>query len=474
MTASLHAYPDYKDSGLPWLPTIPAHWAIARAKLLFKCIDMRSLTGDEELLTVSASDGVVPRREKTVTMFMAQSYEGHKLCWPRDLVINSLWAWAQGLGFSRHHGIVSSAYGVYRLREEFSDHWTYFDYLLRSSAYDWELRVRSKGVWTSRLQLTDEAFLGMPLLIPPADEAEAIVSYLSLVGRHINRVVRAKRRLIELLNEQKQAIIHRTVTRGLDLSVPLKPSGAEWLGCIPEHWEVKRLHQITDPSRPVMYGIVLPGPNVDDGVYIVKGGDCEPGRLRPERLSRTTREIESRYARSRLAEGDVVFAIRGGVGAAELVPRELAGANVTQDAARIASGSGIHAQWLLHAVRSPMFQVHVKSRVVGATVRGVNIRDLERVEVVIPPHDEQMRIAHDLDDATRSITDAVDGTLREIAVCREYHVRLISDIVTGRLDVRGAKLPVLDEGDLLEGVDTLADQGDDETADAEEAGDADE
>src|SRR5439155_10232049 len=137
------------------------------------------------------------------------------------------------------------------------------------------------------------------------------------------------------LTQHRQAVSHRIVTRGLDPRIPLKPSRVEWLGDIPAHWSVQKLHRITDPRRPIMYGIVLPGPNVDEGVYIVKGGNCEPGRLRPELLSRTTFEIESAYARSRLRNQDVVFAIRGGVGAAQLVPGELEGANLTQDAARI-------------------------------------------------------------------------------------------------------------------------------------------
>jgi type I restriction enzyme, S subunit len=104
MTDGLKPYPEYKDSGVPWLDKLPATWRMSRGKGIFGIIDVRSTTGDEELLTVSSVDGVVPRSQKTVTMFMAESYVGHKLCWPGDLVINSLWAWMQGLGFSRHHG----------------------------------------------------------------------------------------------------------------------------------------------------------------------------------------------------------------------------------------------------------------------------------------------------------------------------------------------------------------------------------
>lgn len=241
MINAVKPYLEYKDSSLPLLEQIPIHWNVRRGKNIFKCIDIRSKTGSEELLTVSSKNGVVPRREQKVTMFMASSYVGHKRCWPGDLVINSLWAWAGGLGFSLNHGLISSAYGVYRARSEFVSYWRYFHYLLRSTAYDWEFHVRSKGIWISRLQLTDESFLEIPIILPPDNEADGIVRFLDHADRRINHLIRNKLRLIKLLNEQKQAIIHRAVTRGLDPNVRLKPSNVEWLGDVPEHWDVAAL-----------------------------------------------------------------------------------------------------------------------------------------------------------------------------------------------------------------------------------------
>jgi type I restriction enzyme S subunit len=304
---------------------------------------------------------------------------------------------------------------------------------------------------------------------PPPEEQDAIVRFLNWAKGRLEQAIRAKRRVIALLHEQKQAIIHRAVTRGLDPFVPLKPSCVPWLGDIPQHWEVKRLYHVTDPDRPIMYGIVLPGPNVEDGVYIVKGGDCEPRRLRPERLSRTTFEIESRYARSRLVAGDIVFAIRGGVGAAELVPPELVGANLTQDAARIAAGGAVHPQWLLHSVRAPIFREHVKSQVVGATVRGINIRDLRRIQIVVPPIGEQAEIVGYLESATRNIISATDRLEREIELLREFRTRLVADAVTGKLDVREAasRLPEEATSDTNDVSANLSDE--DESSDEEAA-----
>ena len=98
MIDGVKPYTAMKESGLPWLARIPESWRTLRAKYVFQVIDVRSETGAEELLTVSSNDGVLPRSQKTVTMFKAESYVGHKLCWAGDLVVNSLWAWMQGLG----------------------------------------------------------------------------------------------------------------------------------------------------------------------------------------------------------------------------------------------------------------------------------------------------------------------------------------------------------------------------------------
>jgi type I restriction enzyme S subunit len=362
-----------------------------------------------------------------------------------DIAYNMMRMWQGAVGVAPVDGLISPAYVVARPFPGTMP--GYFAYLYRTPTYMAEVNNYSRGIVSDRNRLYWDDFKQIPTPYPPPPEQSAIVRFLDHADRRIRRYVRAKQKLIKLLEEQKQAIIHRAVTRGLDPSARLKPSGVEWLGDVPEHWEVRRLHQITDPHRPVMYGIVLPGPNVDEGVYIVKGGNCEPGRLRPELLSRTTYEIESRYARSRLRAQDIVFAIRGGVGAAELLPPDLADANLTQDAARLAAGPGVDPRWLLHAVRSPIFREHVHSLVVGATVRGINIRDLKRVEVVVAPANEQHAIVAFLDEATAGIVATIERAQREIGFIREYRTRLIADVVTGKLDVRAAAANLPNEAD---------------------------
>jgi type I restriction enzyme S subunit len=132
---------------------MPAHWGHLRAKYLFREVDERSTTGREELLSVSHLTGVTPRSQKTITMFLAKSNVGHKICRPGDVVINTMWAWMGALGVARHTGIVSPAYGVYRPLAGCGVLPRYADHLLRTPAYAAEYQRRSTGVNSSRLRL---------------------------------------------------------------------------------------------------------------------------------------------------------------------------------------------------------------------------------------------------------------------------------------------------------------------------------
>ena len=188
---------------------------------------------------------------------------------------------------------------------------------------------------------------------------------------------------------------------------PMKDTGIPWLGQIPAEWEVAQLRRLVDPRRPITYGIVLPGQNVDDGVFIIKSGDCTRERLTPDRLHRTTRSIEASYARSRMKADDLVISIRGTVGLVARLPASLDGANLTQDTARIAPLPEVHVGWLLHTLGSSPLQTEIDVETVGATVRGLNLRELRRLRVPRPPQREQRRIAAFLDTRTATVDAAI-------------------------------------------------------------------
>lgn len=239
----MRRYEQYAPSGFDWLADLPSHWSILRAKYVFREIDDRSVAGDEELLSVSHLTGVTPRSEKNVTMFMAEDYTGAKLCKEGDLVINTMWAWMGALGVSSTTGIVSPAYGVYRqfqqrLRPR------YMDWLFRTPMYVAEYTRRSTGVNSSRLRLYPDRFLDMPVVIPSLEDQDRIVAFLDQKTAEVDAAIAKKERLLELLMEQRLALITKATQSTLDPNTTWRDSGIAWLGRIPSHFGLKRLGKV--------------------------------------------------------------------------------------------------------------------------------------------------------------------------------------------------------------------------------------
>lgn len=253
--------------------------------------------------------------------------------------------------------------------------------------------------------------------LPPLHVQSVIADHLDRETARIDALIKKKQRLIELLNEQFWVAVSQVL----------------WA----ENVSVVPLAMRTQQMRPIMYGIVLPGPDVPGGVPIVKGGDVAARRLSPGQLNRTTPEIERPYARARLAEGDLVFAIRGGIGDVEIVPPELAGANITQDVARVAPAPDVDPAWLRLVLRSHPVRVDIERRITGATIKGLNIFELKRLAVPSSSSDRQRRDMAYL--ASREIAweRLTDSLHRQINLLRERRQALITAEVSGELEVPG-------------------------------------
>ena len=275
MNHDLKPYPEYKDSDLPWLGEIPKHWEVRRFKYLLGEVNSRSSDGQDQLLSVSQYTGVTPRRSRDgggEPDTRAASLVGYKRVIQDDLVVNIMLAWNGSLGVAHSAGIVSPAYCVYRFNNN-AEPW-YYHNLLRLPLYKGRIKIESTGVVESRLRLYSDDLFRIEALVPPKKEQAAIARFASATGRQVDRLIRAKRRLIELLNEQKQAIIHRAVTRGLNPNVHLKPSGIEWLGDAPGHWEVRRIKQVSKILRGKFSHRPRNDPDMYDGPYpFIQTGD---------------------------------------------------------------------------------------------------------------------------------------------------------------------------------------------------------
>ena len=451
-------YPAYRDSGIDWLAHIPELWQIKRAKWVFREVDFRSETGNEELLSVSEHFGVIKRKNANVNMFKAASYIGYKLCNPGDLVINSLWAWSRGLGFSKYHGIVSTAYGVYRPNQNEVGDYQYFHYLLRTKMYVGQYAIRSKGIWISRLQLSDKNFLDIPILIPPKKEQTAIARFLDYKLAKINRFIHKKKQLIKLLNEQKTAITNQAVTKGLNPDVKMKDNGIEWLGEIPEHWEVRKLKYVANcfPSNIDKHSNedekqvrLCNYTDVYKNDYITDSMDLMLATATDEQIAKFT-----------LLQGDVIITKDSETANDIAVP-----AYVKEPLTDVVCGyhlsvlrpyETLYGEFLFRALQCKEINIQFEVRSNGVTRVGLGVYDLKNAKIPVPPINEQTKIVEFISKETSTIYSTISKIEKEIALVEEYKTALITEAVTGKIDVRAYEFPETETED--EGYEELEEE----------------
>ena len=236
----MNSYYTYKPSGVPRLGDVPEHWDVRRLRNVLTGTTERNRR-DLPLLSVVRERGVILRDITNVEEnhnFVPDDLSNYKVVHSGQFAMNKMKAWQGSYGISQHDGIVSPAYFVFDLNGVSGD---FFHAAIRSRAYVPFFAQASDGVRIGQWDLSQARMREIPFAFPPLQEQHAIVRYLDHADRRIRRYVDAKRKLIALLEEEKQAIVNQAVTRGLDPNVPLKPSGVEWLGDVPEHWETLRV-----------------------------------------------------------------------------------------------------------------------------------------------------------------------------------------------------------------------------------------
>ena len=252
--AVLKPYLEYRDSGVPWLGEVPKHWKVQKLRTIMKGVTERNRP-DLPLLSVVREKGVILRdiTEKGENHnFIQDDLSNYKVVREGQFVMNKMKAWQGSYGVSRYNGIVSPAYFVFDIHLVEG---SYFHSAIRYKAYVPLFTQASDGVRIGQWDLSQVRMKEIPFFIPSLAEQSAIVRFLDHMDRRIRRNILAKQKLIKLLEEYKQVIIHRAVTRGLDPTVPLKPSGVDWLGEVPKHWKVwqighfSRVGNGSTPSR---------------------------------------------------------------------------------------------------------------------------------------------------------------------------------------------------------------------------------
>lgn len=441
MIADLKPYAEYKESCLPWIGNVPAHWELLPNRGLVR--KRKVLVGkhhkDFRLLSLT-KQGVIVRDISTGKGKFSSDMGTSQVIREGDLVfcLFDVPETPRTVGLSRHDGMITGAYTVFESVGRGSRE--YFELFYRAMDDRKLLSPLYSGL---RHTIPPERFLGTKTPQPSLDEQEAIVRFLSWTNGRLERAIRAKRKVIALLNEQKQAIIHRAVTRGLDPSVPLKPSGIPWLGDIPNNWKVRRLKFVASQIVDCLHATPRYS---QSGLYpAIRTADIEAGALRlqnarkisPMDYARWTERLEPR-------EDDILYSREGErFGIAACVPEGVR-LCISQRMMVFRIAKTDYPRFVMWLLNSKPTYAQALQDVMGATAPHVNISTIRNYSLAMPAFDEQKAIVNYIETETHPIGHAVIRLEREIDLLREYRTRLVADVVTGKLDVReaAAKLPV--------------------------------
>lgn len=432
--AKYKAYPEYKDSGVEWLGMVPSHWNIKRLGQFFE--ERRDKVSDKDYPPLSVTmQGIVPQID---TAAKTDAGDNRKLVLKNDFVINSRSDRKGSSGVSQLNGSVSLISIVMepkRINPKFAHH------LLRSYPFQEEFYRYGKGI-VADLWSTNSSEM-KNILIPELadDESNAIAFFLDHETAKIDNLIEKQQQLIELLKEKRQAVISHAVTKGLNPYVPMKDSGVEWLGDVPEHWTVCRLKQIIKSGTSISYGIVQPGDSLDEGVPFIQTTNISQGSLQLENLPKTSGKIEKNYPRSRLDGGEVILGIRASIGSAYVVPLELKGVNLSRGVARIQPGTSITSDYLVWYLKTNAVEQYWALSKQGSTFSEVSIETVRELAVCVPPKGEQYNIASRLEGALDRIHKLIVKSEIKMSLLRERRTALISAAVTGKIDVRDWVVP---------------------------------
>ena len=460
MMNRLRLYPRYRPSGIPWLGDVPVHWEVRRlrtvAEMRVSNVDKHTREGEFPVRLCNYVDVYKNDRITPMMPFMqatASKNEIEKFRLERDdvLITKDSETWndigVPSLVTASANDLLSG-YHLALLRPGKEILGTYFAQCLQSKAVAYQFHVKANGV--TRYGLTHDGIKSVQLPLPPLAEQAAIVRYLDHADDRIRRYVDAKRRLIALLEEERQAVVNQAVTRGLDPNVPLKPSGVEWLGDVPAHWEVRRLRTVAEmrvsnvdkhtrddeiPVRLCNYVDVYKNDHIRDGIKFMSA-------------TASIAEIEKFH----LDRDDVLITkdseTWNDIGVPALVVETADDLICGYHLALLRPSEGVLGAYLFRALQTTgiAHQFHVQAN--GVTRYGLTHSAIQSIRISIPPLAEQAAIVEYLDKATASIDAATARARRQMELLDEYRTRLIADVVTGKLDVREAAAQL--EPDALE------------------------
>ncbi len=431
-------YGAYKSSGSPWLGEMPSHWSVKRLKFSADLINSKVSVEESSLpylglehiesWTGRKIDGEIVNSEGLASAFLAG-----------DVLLGKLRPYLAKVHLAQQDGLISSEALVIRGSEKL--HAEYLKYYMLSRDF---INIVDSSTYGSKMPRASWDFIGnLPVLLPDVTEQQAIANFLDFKTAQIDALIAKKKTLLEKLAEKRTALISHAVTKGLDPSVPMKDSGVEWLGKIPAHWSISKLSYAAESMQTGPFGSQLHAEEyIEGGVPLINPVDISNGRIFDNPKITVGEDVVERLARHKLSLGDIVIARRGEMGRAGLVQESNVGWLCGTGSLRARLDQKIlNPEFLLYQFGMKGVVDYLSLQSVGSTMDNLNTSILGRLPVVTPPIVEQGEVISYLHGVCGALDRQVGKVNQAIASLREYRSALITNAVTGKIDVRDFPIP---------------------------------
>jgi type I restriction enzyme, S subunit len=424
----MKTYQSYRGSGVPWLGEVPQHWGVEKGKWLFRRME-RPVRPEDEVVTAFRDGTVTLRKNRRLDGFTNSLLEiGYQGVREGDLVIHAMDAFAGAIGVSDSDGKCTPVYSLCVPKKD--EHPTYYCRLLRSMSRSGYIEALARGIRERSSEFRYDQFANLDYTVPPRPEQDAIVAFLEAKERDMSAFMSNKQRMIELLKEQKTALINHAVTRGLNANIPRKPSGISWLGDIPKHWEAKKIkHQAT-----ILRGKFTHRPRNDpalyDGAYpFIQTGNVTSTTKYIRGYSQTLNERGLAVSKM-FPKGTLVMTIAANIGDMAILDFE---ACFPDSIVGFSPNPRTDLDYLFYLLCS-MKPEFLKIAPVN-TQANLNIDRVGAMWTVRPPLDEQKQIVSFIEAKANEVAASIAAAEREIELMEEYRTALIAAVVTGKVKV---------------------------------------
>jgi type I restriction enzyme S subunit len=461
MINDLKQYPAYRYSGAPWLGEIPEHWQMQRAKSLFLRMD-RPVRQEDEVVTCFRDGIVTLRKNRRVRGFTESLQEiGYQGIRRGDLVIHAMDAFAGAIGVADSDGKGSPVYSVCKAKVDVNPY--YYAYIVREMARSRWIIALARGIRERSTDFRFEGFATQTLPLPTMDEQSAIVHFLDHVNARVRHYVRIKRRLITLLNEQRQVLVHRTLTQGIQPGVALKSTGNRWFPEIPSNWDLVPLRRLI---RRAVDGPHHSPQYIDEGISFLSARNIKVDRWSLSDVKHISETDFSEFSKRVVPErGDVLYTKGGTTGVARAVDLDFRFQVWVHVAVLKLQRQRVDPQYLALVLNSPRCYEQAQLYTRGATNQDLGLNRMKDIVLPAPSLAEQGMIVEALNRRLSRLRACRDILEQGINMMSEYRTRLVTDVVTGKLDVREAAVTLPDELDETPVFDTA------EMSEGEETGD---